>query len=406
MLPVKNEYTKMAGIGEASAIISVVQFGFSLATQLKNYYDDFHDAGEDITNLANSLTSVCSNAQELQKLIDKDVLEHGFTPHASLDAQTCCMQTQKLADKLWKMVCKPNKGEFPKGRMVVKDDIEFNKFRFQWPLWKPQVEKHKAELNYLDLKIMMVKKDYRVPGLSNEERERVARDMDSLKRAKRRALEDLKEIKEKQKQRKKKRVQISEEPPGHRSRTPSSAASFRRGSVGSFRLSRVDVDVDAGDDRDNYEDPGYDADYDGAGGGLSASILGEIVDRMAPRLREDILAEIEEEKQLQVKSDANRKKEKADAIEEYRHSLIEQWKKTQEDADEMRQQLKAAFRDDGLAEEKIAQFVKQRQVALVQGNEMAQILNELGVKVPTADMGKGEEGDGTGIEGRHYRRRG
>lgn len=396
----------MAGIGEASAIISVVQFGFSLATQLKNYYDDFHEAGEDIANLANSLKSVCSNAQELQELIDKDAYEHGFTNHGRLDAQTCCVQTQKLADKLWKMVCKPNKSEFPKGRMIVKDDIEFNKFRINWPLWKPQVEKHKAELNYLDLKIMMVKKDYRVPGLSNEERERVARDMDSLKRAKKRALEDLKDIKKKQKLRRiKKKVQISEEPPDYRSRTPSSAASYRRQSIGSFRPSNIDVDADSDDDIDGYDHLGYDADDDGAGGGLSASILGEIVDRMAPRLREDILAEIEEEKQLQVKSEAIRKMEKAEAIEEYRRSLVEQWKKTQQDADEMKQQLENAFRDDGLDEEKIAQFVKQRQIALVQGDEIAQILHELGVKVPNADMEKSEEGDGNGSESRQSRRR-
>ncbi|KXL45596.1 hypothetical protein M433DRAFT_246640 [Acidomyces richmondensis BFW] len=304
------------------------------------------------------------------------------------------------------MVCKPNKSEFPKGRMIVKDDIEFNKFRINWPLWKPQVEKHKAELNYLDLKIMMVKKDYRVPGLSNEERERVARDMDSLKRAKKRALEDLKDIKKKQKLRRiKKKVQISEEPPDYRSRTPSSAASYRRQSIGSFRPSNIDVDADSDDDIDGYDHLGYDADDDGAGGGLSASILGEIVDRMAPRLREDILAEIEEEKQLQVKSEAIRKMEKAEAIEEYRRSLVEQWKKTQQDADEMKQQLENAFRDDGLDEEKIAQFVKQRQIALVQGDEIAQILHELGVKVPNADMEKSEEGDGNGSESRQSRRR-
>jgi hypothetical protein len=406
------EVKAMAGIGEASAVIGVVQFGFSLANQLKNYYDDFHEAGEDITNLANVLTSVCSNVQELQCLLDKDVTENGFTEHGRLDAQTCCLQAQKLADKLWKLVSKTNKGEFPKGRVVTVEDIEFSRFRFHWPLWKPQVDRYKAELNFFDLKIMLVKKDYRVVGQSTEERERVVRDMDSLKRAKKRALEDLKDIREKQRERKKKkRVQISDDLPDYRSQTPSSAPSasgIARDSASIFRNAGMVRDETEG--RDQEDDPGYEADYDAAGGEeLSLSILSEVVDRMAPRLREDIMAEVQEDRRLQAEKDAKQAKERDEAVKEYRRDLLEEWKKSQRQADEMKQQLTTAFSGSGVNEEQITQYVKQMQLATAQGDELAQLLDELGVRAPNSQLDRGESSDGRDVkdgESKGSRRRG
>lgn len=45
----------MAGIGEASAIIGVIQVGFSFATALNTYVSDVSEAGDDISSLISDI---------------------------------------------------------------------------------------------------------------------------------------------------------------------------------------------------------------------------------------------------------------------------------------------------------------------------------------------------------------
>ena len=61
----------MVGIGEASAVIAVVQVGFSLATALNTYTADVSDARDDISSLASDIEATFGQLCDLGKLIKK-----------------------------------------------------------------------------------------------------------------------------------------------------------------------------------------------------------------------------------------------------------------------------------------------------------------------------------------------
>jgi hypothetical protein len=187
----------MAGIGEASAIIGVIQFGIEFGKAVNRYVGDYQDASEDVTNLCNSLVVLCQNVEELKDLIDKSEVTHGFTDSQKLDAQVQFMQTTKLAEKLWKKVGKDRSSTLPQGRVLGAEDLDLSalekaKWAFSTKAW---VEECKSELRYLDVKIEMLKTKYNEPGASADDRAQAARNMEHLKKAKELAKQALRDAK-------------------------------------------------------------------------------------------------------------------------------------------------------------------------------------------------------------------
>src|ERR1700712_4740926 len=98
----------MAGIGEASAIIGVVQVGFSLARTLNTYIGDFKDSRESIIGLAAELDATIIQVKELNSLV---ISSKAASDGSKKLAEKCVKDSDRLIKKLVELLTKAHQPE-------------------------------------------------------------------------------------------------------------------------------------------------------------------------------------------------------------------------------------------------------------------------------------------------------
>ena len=73
----------MAGIGEASAILTVVHFGFTFASKLADFIGDYKDAGNLMKSLSDEIEATSTPLEQLGELVKQNGLQN---PKAISDA--------------------------------------------------------------------------------------------------------------------------------------------------------------------------------------------------------------------------------------------------------------------------------------------------------------------------------
>lgn len=149
----------MAGIGEASAVIAVVQVGFSLATALNTYIADVSDARDDISSLASDIEATFGQLRDLGKLIKKNETAKAWSEDGSRNAQKCVTDCEKTIAKLRKLLKKSTASAT--SDEVSRDEIDVTKLeRTLWPFIKPQLEVRRRELQSIKQDIMIAYSSY------------------------------------------------------------------------------------------------------------------------------------------------------------------------------------------------------------------------------------------------------
>jgi len=90
----------MAGIGEASATLSVVLVGLSLVITLNTYLSDLSDARDDISSLVSDIEATLGQLRDLGKLIEKNESTKAWSEDGLRDAQKCVTDCEKIITKL------------------------------------------------------------------------------------------------------------------------------------------------------------------------------------------------------------------------------------------------------------------------------------------------------------------
>lgn len=149
-----------AGVGEASAVISVLQLGFNLATTLNTYIGDYQDAKDDISRLATEVDATLLQVEELNKLLEENKKTKGLSDYGVILAEKCRTDSEKVVKKLLKLLTKSG-ASLPTSNVIGPKDIDISKFsRATWPLLKPQVEVVKAELERTKIDILLARNCY------------------------------------------------------------------------------------------------------------------------------------------------------------------------------------------------------------------------------------------------------
>jgi hypothetical protein len=149
----------MAGIGEASAIIGVVQVGFSLARTLNTYIGDYKDSRESIIGLAAELDATIIQVQELNSLVASSKAAKSLGEGSRKLAEKCVQDSDRLIKKLVELLTKARLPEDPKEIVNIKpEDIVIDKLtRASWPFIKPQVDVVKSELHLMKTDILVAR---------------------------------------------------------------------------------------------------------------------------------------------------------------------------------------------------------------------------------------------------------
>lgn len=149
----------MAGIGEASAILSVTQVGFSFAKALNTYLSDVSDASDDISSLVSDIEATLGQLRDLGKLIEKNETTKAWTDDGLRNAKKCVTDCEKIIMKLRKLLKKSTASAA--SDEVNRDEIDVSNFeRALWPWIKPRLEERRRELQSIKQDIMIAYSAY------------------------------------------------------------------------------------------------------------------------------------------------------------------------------------------------------------------------------------------------------
>jgi len=150
----------MDGISGASAVVALVQFGFSLATTLNSYLAGVRHGRDDIANLANEIDATVIHVQELNILIQENEKTGGWNENGLKIANKCCTDCKTVLNALRQTLSKS--GATITSEVVTREEINISAFdRFSWPLLKPKLLASKQELQAVKIDILIALNTYK-----------------------------------------------------------------------------------------------------------------------------------------------------------------------------------------------------------------------------------------------------
>jgi hypothetical protein len=281
----------MAGIGEASAIIGIVQVGISLAITLNSYVSEVKEAQEDILELTSDIDSTLLQLRDLGKLIEQNDITHAWSDDGVMLAKKCVTDCEKVIAKLRKLLKKSTASAA--SDQVTRDEIDVKKFeKALWPLYKPELLVRKQELRSIKQDILIAYATYNAQaGMTEADRQRAK---DELPRLNRTRIMVRKQVKDAKDQRQSRRAHMRQQP---RPVPLRNSATDYGGSRGQLHPSRSDASEDAAVVYDCWDD--VEADFEewrneeAQAKQRQADELKEIEDRAVEKWRKSQLEEVE-----------------------------------------------------------------------------------------------------------------
>ncbi|KZF25832.1 hypothetical protein L228DRAFT_281036 [Xylona heveae TC161] len=187
----------MAGIGEASSIIAVIDLGLKFGKTLQWYVSTAKGAKEEVLLLISDISSTFGHLHQLNELIEKNKKTHCWGDVGVQDARKCVRSCQKIIEKFQKLLKRSSVPVRPEN--FTQEDIDLSKFgHLSWPLYARKFEKYRQELSMVKLDVLLLHSSYMVSAGSIMEQDRYQRQIADLRREKTSVLGRLAAIKQSQ----------------------------------------------------------------------------------------------------------------------------------------------------------------------------------------------------------------
>lgn len=149
----------MEAVGGASAVLAVLQVGFSLARTLSTYIGDYKDARESIISLAGELDTTITQINELNALVENTESAAQLNENSRKLAKQCVDDSDRLIKRLVHLLTKAQLPEDPGQIVIIKpEDISVDRLtKVYWPWVKPQVDVVKSELFVMKQNILLAR---------------------------------------------------------------------------------------------------------------------------------------------------------------------------------------------------------------------------------------------------------
>lgn len=141
----------MAGIGEASAILTVAEAGFSLASKLKDLFDDYKNAAGTIEKLREELEATSKSLQNLGEFAEQNGLHN---KNAVADAKILTDRCQRTISDIKTLM---RLESVPSDPASTSSEAELTRLdRVKWVFSKSKLQVPRAELARLKLDMMLL----------------------------------------------------------------------------------------------------------------------------------------------------------------------------------------------------------------------------------------------------------
>lgn len=149
------------GVGEASAVVTFLQVGFSLAITLTEYIDTAKEAPTEIASLAGEIESTLGHVAELDILLQENEKTKGWNERGVTFAKKCRLDAEAVIDKITDLLKRAGAGSLAKGATDrLKIDVPLLK-KINWVRLKPRAEVVKRELERIGVKILLARDMYK-----------------------------------------------------------------------------------------------------------------------------------------------------------------------------------------------------------------------------------------------------
>lgn len=153
----------MAGIGEASAILTVAQLGISLSKSLITYIEEVKDAPTHIKSIGNEVFTTSERLKDIGELVDQNSQTKAFSESGISSAVRSSTECQQIIKEVKNVLFKGGWQDYPEDS--DKDALDTSLFsKLLWPFTKLKLEVPRAELQRIKLDLLLLFAAVKVSG--------------------------------------------------------------------------------------------------------------------------------------------------------------------------------------------------------------------------------------------------
>lgn len=145
----------MAGIGEASAILTVATLGISLSNSLIAYIGEVQEAPSRIQRIGNEVLTTSERLKDIGDIVDKNGQTNTFSDEGVQSAIRCSEECKTILMELKRVLCKGGWSQRSTG--LERDEIDTSLFStMRWPFLKIKLEVPRAELMRIKIDLTLL----------------------------------------------------------------------------------------------------------------------------------------------------------------------------------------------------------------------------------------------------------
>merc|ERR1711939_534997 len=169
-------FTMPTGLEEASAILTFVQVGFSLARTFTTLIGEYREAPDELATLANAIVDTLAHIETIKRLLEENETTHGWSANGIDLATSCLQEAERLVKRIVTLLRKSG-ADIPPNDRIGPEDISISVLRrVAWSRFTGRIGKINESLAATRQKMLLILTLYRAFTVNSQEEQRLARD--------------------------------------------------------------------------------------------------------------------------------------------------------------------------------------------------------------------------------------
>ncbi|GAB7334630.1 hypothetical protein MBLNU13_g06593t1 [Cladosporium sp. NU13] len=143
-------------VGTASAVLGILQVGFSLAKAIRETVKDYKDAADDLIGLAQEIESTLYLVSQLDRLVVDNKKTGTFNDGGLAELNRCLKNTEQIVEALVELLTKTGVSHPPGTKVNPENLIISRPHRRKWLGQKSRVKDKQEELNKVRLEVTTI----------------------------------------------------------------------------------------------------------------------------------------------------------------------------------------------------------------------------------------------------------
>ncbi|RMY67651.1 hypothetical protein D0864_11530 [Hortaea werneckii] len=164
------------GLEEASAILTFVQVGFSLARTFTTLIGEYREAPDELATLANAIVDTLAHIETIKRLLEENETTHGWNANGIDLATSCLQEAERLVKRIVTLLRKSG-ADIPPNDRIGPEDISISVLRrVAWSRFTGRIGKINESLAATRQKMLLILTLYRAYTVDSQEQKCLERD--------------------------------------------------------------------------------------------------------------------------------------------------------------------------------------------------------------------------------------